>query len=109
MIFILGSLLQVLGDEVRPFRLDEEFDYDNVMLTPKFTPAEVAAFKEQLSKHKGENTNSDSGESRDWFTKTSSCLHLFCSYSSKHRINDKPTVSLYVEVYVCIDLSVTCL
>lgn len=109
MIFILCYLLQILGDEVQPFRLDEEFDYDTVMLTPKFTPAEVEAIKEQLSKHKRENTNADLEEPRDWFTKTSSCLHLFCSYSSKNRINDKPTVSPSVEIYVCIDLSVTCL
>ncbi|KAK1335694.1 hypothetical protein QTO34_003487 [Cnephaeus nilssonii] len=57
--------LQILGDEVQPFRLDEEFDYDTVMLTPKFTPAEVEAIKEQLSKHKRENTNADLEEPRD--------------------------------------------
>ena len=25
------------SDEVEPFVLDEDFDYDNVVLTPKFT------------------------------------------------------------------------
>uniref|UniRef100_A0A7M4EWT4 Intraflagellar transport associated protein n=1 Tax=Crocodylus porosus TaxID=8502 RepID=A0A7M4EWT4_CROPO len=32
---------QLLGDEVYPFSLDEEFDYDNVALTPKFSEAEM--------------------------------------------------------------------
>ncbi|XP_032214490.1 protein C11orf74 homolog isoform X1 [Mustela erminea] len=40
---------EILGDEVQPFSLDEEFDYDAVMLTPKFTPAEIDAIT-QLSK-----------------------------------------------------------
>ncbi|XP_004756060.1 intraflagellar transport-associated protein isoform X1 [Mustela putorius furo] len=40
---------ETLGDEVQPFSLDEEFDYDAVMLTPKFTPAEIDAIT-QLSK-----------------------------------------------------------
>lgn len=65
MIFLLCYLLQILGDEVQPFSLDEEFDYDTVMLTPKFTPAEVEAIKEQLSKHKRENINADLEEPRD--------------------------------------------
>ncbi|XP_023619289.1 uncharacterized protein C11orf74 homolog isoform X4 [Myotis lucifugus] len=56
---------EILGDEVQPFILDEEFDYDTVMLTPKFTPAEVEAIKEQLSKHKRENINADLEEPRD--------------------------------------------
>lgn len=56
---------ETLGDEVQPFRLDEEFDYDTVMLTPKFTPAEIEAIKEQLSKHKQENIISDLEEPRD--------------------------------------------
>lgn len=42
---------ETLGDEVQPFSLDEEFDYDAVMLTPKFTPAEMDAITE-LSKQK---------------------------------------------------------
>lgn len=48
---------KMLGEEVQPFRLDEEFDYDTVALTPKFTPAELEAIKEQLSTHKRENTS----------------------------------------------------
>lgn len=56
---------EILGDEIQPFRLDEEFDYDTVMLTPKFTPTEVEAIKEQLSKHKQENTNADLEEPCD--------------------------------------------
>lgn len=49
---------EILRDEVQPFLLDEEFDYDTVMLTPKFTPAEMDAITE-LSKQKRENTNRD--------------------------------------------------
>lgn len=33
--------LQLLGDDVQPFSLDEEFDYDNVALTSKFSEAEL--------------------------------------------------------------------
>nr|XP_036876029.1 intraflagellar transport-associated protein isoform X5 [Manis javanica] len=47
---------KILGDEVQPFSLDEEFDYDTVLLTPKFTPAETDAIKE-LSKQKRKNTD----------------------------------------------------
>uniref|UniRef100_A0A4W2CRD2 Intraflagellar transport associated protein n=1 Tax=Bos indicus x Bos taurus TaxID=30522 RepID=A0A4W2CRD2_BOBOX len=43
--------VKIVGDEVQPFSLDEEFDYDAVVLTPKFTPAEMNAIKE-LSKQK---------------------------------------------------------
>ncbi|XP_006750883.1 protein C11orf74 homolog, partial [Leptonychotes weddellii] len=49
---------ETLGDEVQPFSLDEEFDYDAVTLTPKFTPAEIDAITE-LSKQKREITNTD--------------------------------------------------
>ncbi|XP_057551368.1 intraflagellar transport-associated protein [Hippopotamus amphibius kiboko] len=42
---------EIVGDEVQPFSLDEDFDYDTVMLTPKFTPTEIDAIKE-LSKQK---------------------------------------------------------
>ncbi|XP_054367955.1 intraflagellar transport-associated protein [Mirounga angustirostris] len=49
---------ETLGDEVQPFSLDEEFDYDAVTLTPKFTPAEMDAITE-LSKQKREITNTD--------------------------------------------------
>ncbi|KAM9081006.1 intraflagellar transport-associated protein isoform 4-T6 [Megaptera novaeangliae] len=47
---------EIVGDEVRPFSLDEEFDYDAVMLTPKFTPAEIDAIKE-LCKQKSKSTD----------------------------------------------------
>ncbi|XP_006937267.1 intraflagellar transport-associated protein isoform X4 [Felis catus] len=47
---------EVLGDEVQPFSLDEEFDYDAVTLTPKFTPAEREAITE-LSKQQRQITN----------------------------------------------------
>ncbi|KAM5318993.1 intraflagellar transport-associated protein [Glossophaga mutica] len=49
---------EILGDEVQPFHLDDEFDYDTVMLTPKFTPAEIDAIKE-LSEQKRNNTDTD--------------------------------------------------
>lgn len=55
---------EILGDEVQPFSLDEEFDYDMVMLTPKFTPAEIDAITE-LSKQKRGNTNRDLEEPLD--------------------------------------------
>ncbi|XP_021041968.1 protein C11orf74 homolog [Mus caroli] len=42
---------EIVGDEVQPFFLDEEFDYDNVILTPKFTAGEIATIQE-LSKQK---------------------------------------------------------
>ncbi|EQB79109.1 hypothetical protein CB1_056579001 [Camelus ferus] len=47
--------IHIIGDEVQPFSLDEEFDYDAVVLTPKFTPAEIDAVKE-LSKQKRKST-----------------------------------------------------
>uniref|UniRef100_A0A8C4FHH3 Intraflagellar transport associated protein n=1 Tax=Catagonus wagneri TaxID=51154 RepID=A0A8C4FHH3_9CETA len=37
---------EIIGDEVQPFSLDEDFDYEAVMLTPRFTPAEIDAIKE---------------------------------------------------------------
>ncbi|XP_042762309.1 intraflagellar transport-associated protein isoform X2 [Panthera leo] len=49
---------EVLGDEVQPFSLDEEFDYDAVTLTPKFTPAEREAITE-LSKQQRQITKTD--------------------------------------------------
>uniref|UniRef100_A0A9L0JEL0 Intraflagellar transport associated protein n=1 Tax=Equus asinus TaxID=9793 RepID=A0A9L0JEL0_EQUAS len=55
---------EMLGDEVQPFSLDEEFDYDAVTLTPKFTPAEMDAIKE-LSAQKGENSSTDAEGPRD--------------------------------------------
>ncbi|KAM6158290.1 intraflagellar transport-associated protein [Rhynchocyon petersi] len=52
---------ELFGDEVQPFSLDEEFDYDSVVLTPKFTSAEMDTLKE-LSKQRNENPNIDSAE-----------------------------------------------
>ncbi|ELV12153.1 hypothetical protein TREES_T100003564 [Tupaia chinensis] len=49
---------ETLGDEVQPFSLDEEFDYDSVTLTPKFPAAEMEMLRE-LSKQRREN-NTDS-------------------------------------------------
>uniref|UniRef100_A0A8C3YUM8 Intraflagellar transport associated protein n=1 Tax=Catagonus wagneri TaxID=51154 RepID=A0A8C3YUM8_9CETA len=50
-IFFQGDLnragkVKIIGDEVQPFSLDEDFDYEAVMLTPRFTPAEIDAIKE---------------------------------------------------------------
>ncbi|KGL88433.1 Uncharacterized protein C11orf74, partial [Charadrius vociferus] len=42
---------ELLGDDVQLFSLDEEFDYDNVALTPKFSEAELKAIIE-LSEEK---------------------------------------------------------
>uniref|UniRef100_A0A8C5UJ81 Uncharacterized protein n=1 Tax=Malurus cyaneus samueli TaxID=2593467 RepID=A0A8C5UJ81_9PASS len=53
---ICFSSLQLLGDDVQPFSLDEEFDYDNVALTPKFSEAELKALIE-LSEEKKTDTN----------------------------------------------------
>ena len=33
---------------VEPFTLDDNFDYDNVVLTPKYTTQEVVAFNNML-------------------------------------------------------------
>lgn len=49
---------EILGDEVQPFSLDEEFDYDSVVLTPKFTPAEMRALQE-LPQQKRKDANTD--------------------------------------------------
>ncbi|KAM9278255.1 intraflagellar transport-associated protein isoform 2-T2 [Morus bassanus] len=46
---------ELLGDDVQPFSLDEEFDYDNVALTPKFSEAELKAIIE-LSEEKKTGT-----------------------------------------------------
>ncbi|XP_043827518.1 intraflagellar transport-associated protein [Dromiciops gliroides] len=42
-------LHEVFGDEVQPFSLDEDFDYDGVMLTPKFSSAEMETILEMTS------------------------------------------------------------
>ncbi|MEJ1278478.1 hypothetical protein NN561_009400 [Cricetulus griseus] len=49
---------EIFGDKVQPFFLDEEFDYDNVTLTPKFTAGEIATIQE-LAKQKRMDTNRD--------------------------------------------------
>ncbi|XP_010163574.1 uncharacterized protein C11orf74 homolog [Antrostomus carolinensis] len=51
---------ELLGDDVQPFSLDEEFDYDNVALTPKFSEAELKAIAE-LSEEKKTGTAAKSG------------------------------------------------
>ncbi|XP_027693623.1 uncharacterized protein C11orf74 homolog isoform X1 [Vombatus ursinus] len=42
-------LKEVPGDEVQPFSLDENFDYDSVMLTPKFSSEEMKTIIETSS------------------------------------------------------------
>nr|XP_048299563.1 intraflagellar transport-associated protein isoform X3 [Myodes glareolus] len=54
----LKQMEEIFGDEVQPFFLDEEFDYDNVTLTPKFTAGEIASIQE-LAKQKMMDTNTD--------------------------------------------------
>ncbi|MBZ3885172.1 hypothetical protein SUZIE_181615 [Sciurus carolinensis] len=46
---------EILGDEVQPFSLDEEFDYDNVALTPKFTAEEMETIRELLKQERKNN------------------------------------------------------
>ncbi|XP_028750861.1 intraflagellar transport-associated protein [Peromyscus leucopus] len=55
---------EIFGDEVQPFFLDEEFDYDNVTLTPKFTAGELATIQER-AKQKRMDTNTDFCEPHD--------------------------------------------
>ncbi|XP_034351134.1 intraflagellar transport-associated protein [Arvicanthis niloticus] len=55
---------EILGDEVQPFFLDEEFDYDNVTLTPKFTAGEIATIQE-LSKQRRVDSSTDVCELHD--------------------------------------------
>ncbi|KFV57977.1 Uncharacterized protein C11orf74, partial [Tyto alba] len=43
---------ELLGDDVQLFSLDEEFDYDNVALTPKFSEAELKAIIELTEEKK---------------------------------------------------------
>ncbi|XP_074765466.1 intraflagellar transport-associated protein isoform X1 [Athene noctua] len=54
----------LLGDDVHPFSLDEEFDYDNVALTPKFSEAELKAIVE-LSEEKKTGTDVKSAQAED--------------------------------------------
>ncbi|CAO2579767.1 Intraflagellar transport-associated protein [Lemmus lemmus] len=60
----LKQMEEIFGDEVQPFFLDEEFDYDNVTLTPKFTAGEIATIQE-LAKQKTMDTNTDFCEQHD--------------------------------------------
>ncbi|XP_074765469.1 intraflagellar transport-associated protein isoform X3 [Athene noctua] len=55
---------ELLGDDVHPFSLDEEFDYDNVALTPKFSEAELKAIVE-LSEEKKTGTDVKSAQAED--------------------------------------------
>ena len=45
---------EVVEDEVEDFTLDEDFDYDNVILTPKFPPEEQAVLDELARKGREE-------------------------------------------------------
>lgn len=63
-LFPLVYFFQIFGDEVQPFFLDEEFDYDNVTLTPKFTAGEIASIQE-VAKQKMMDTNADFCEHHD--------------------------------------------
>lgn len=62
---LLASKAQeLLGDDVQPFSVDEEFDYDNVALTPKFSEAELKAIKE-LSEERKTSTDVKSAGAED--------------------------------------------
>ncbi|XP_041535103.1 intraflagellar transport-associated protein [Microtus oregoni] len=60
----LKQMEEIFGDEVQPFFLDEEFDYDNVALTPKFTAGEIATIQE-LAKKRTMDSNTDFCEHHD--------------------------------------------
>ncbi|XP_074128819.1 intraflagellar transport-associated protein [Sminthopsis crassicaudata] len=49
---VFGHFKEVSGDEVQPFSLDEDFDYDNVILTPKYSSSEMKAFEEMSNQSK---------------------------------------------------------
>ncbi|KAM6335862.1 intraflagellar transport-associated protein [Podargus strigoides] len=55
---------ELLGDDIQPFSLDDEFDYDNVALTPKFSEAELKAIVE-LSEEKKTETDVKSAGAED--------------------------------------------
>lgn len=74
-IFLYFSLLQVCGDEVQLFSLDEEFDYDSVALTPKFSEAEMKAII-NLSVQKKVRLGLKSPECEDWSWRT--LLGILC-------------------------------
>ena len=41
-----------MENAVEPFKLDEAFDYDNVVLTPKYTTAELNAFNQLIRENR---------------------------------------------------------
>ncbi|KAL9850080.1 intraflagellar transport-associated protein isoform 4-T4 [Geothlypis trichas] len=53
---------ELLGDDVQPFSLDAEFDYDNVALTPKFSEAELKAITELSEEKNGTDVESAPAE-----------------------------------------------
>nr|XP_054096743.1 intraflagellar transport-associated protein isoform X2 [Callithrix jacchus] len=55
---------EIFGDEIQLFSLDEEFDYDSVTLTSKFSLAEIETF-EELRKQKRKDSNLDLEEPCD--------------------------------------------
>lgn len=82
------SSLQLLGDDVQPFLLDEEFDYDNVALTPKFSEAELKAITE-LSEEKKTGTDVKSAWAEDWVK------GILCSAVEITFLGGKSSSSLY--------------
>ncbi|XP_067849627.1 intraflagellar transport-associated protein [Heptranchias perlo] len=55
---------QVLTDEVQPFTMDEDFDYDCVYLKPKYTEAELKTIS-ALSKQQKESGEFNAAELKD--------------------------------------------
>ncbi|XP_060086392.1 intraflagellar transport-associated protein-like isoform X2 [Ylistrum balloti] len=53
---------QVCTDEVEPFCLDTDFDYDNVILTPKYSQEDVILMKTLREQNQAEKTNSQENE-----------------------------------------------
>ncbi|XP_055991737.1 intraflagellar transport-associated protein [Sorex fumeus] len=64
------QMKEILGDEVQPFSLDEDFDYDSVVLTPKFTPAEMRAIQERPQQNR-KSASTDVEAPHDPLTETS--------------------------------------
>lgn len=77
--FLWYYFFQIFGDEVQPFFLDEEFDYDNVTLTPKFTAGEIATIQE-LAKKRMMDTNTDFCEHHDWVNRCL-CVQFYFVYT----------------------------
>ncbi|XP_014729115.1 PREDICTED: uncharacterized protein C11orf74 homolog isoform X5 [Sturnus vulgaris] len=59
---LFWEVCYLLGDDVQPFSLDEEFDYDNVALTPKFSGAELQAIIELSEEKTGTDVKSARAE-----------------------------------------------